>query len=92
MALDTAFMLPLKKIMHSSISHDTIDIDVIIKLIEEENNMITVIDKNKWEIPKYTGNQINKAGKIIADPFSTSEERDQALIVLNNWRAAHAYP
>lgn len=54
--------------------------------------MITVIDKNKWEIPKYTGNQINKAGKIIADPFSTSEERDQALIVLNNWRAAHAYP
>lgn len=92
MALNAAFMLPLKKIMHSSISHDTIDIDVIIKLIEEENNMITVIDKNKWEIPKYTGNQINKAGKIIADPFSTSEERDQALIVLNNWRAAHAYP
>lgn len=50
MALNAAFMLPLKKIMHSSISHDTIDIDVIIKLIEEENNMITVIDKNKWEI------------------------------------------
>ena len=85
-------MLPSKKMMHSSISHDTIDIDVIIKLIEEENNMITVVDKNKWEIPKYTGNQINKAGKIIADPFSTSEERDQALTVLNNWRAAHAYP
>lgn len=47
---------------------------------------------NKWEIPRYSGNQINKAGKIIADPFSTPKEREEALVILNNWRAAHAYP
>lgn len=45
-----------------------------------------------WEIPKYSKSEINKAGFIIANPFSTKEDRDNALIILNNWRAAHAYP
>lgn len=68
---------------------DINNIDILIKQIKEE---ISVENTNKWEIPKYSGNQINKAGKIIADPFSTIEEREDALVILNNWRAAHAYP
>lgn len=68
---------------------DINNIDILIKQIKEE---ISMENTNKWEIPKYSGNQINKAGKIIADPFSTIEEREDALVILNNWRAAHAYP
>lgn len=63
-------------------------IDLLIKQIEESS----MKDKNKWEVPKYTKSEINKAGKIIADSSSTPKEREEALIILNNWRAAHVYP
>lgn len=78
-------------IFHSAC--DTIDciIDIITKEWEESMKNGT-ISKEEWEIPRYSKSQINKSGKIIIDPNSTKEERDQALIVLNNWRAAHAYP
>ncbi len=81
-------------IMNSLSINDIINdnnIDLLIKQINEEfsmNNTTTT----KWEVPKYSGSQINKAGKIIADPFSTPKEREEALVILNNWRAAHAYP
>lgn len=75
--------------MSFEIEYDTIDIDLIIKRTTEE---LYMNNNDKWETPQYTGNQINKAGKIIADPFSTPKEQKQALIVLNNWRASHAYP
>lgn len=80
------------KMMNSLLINDIIDIDnidLLIKQIEEEYSMENA---SKWEIPRYSGNQINKAGKIIADPFSTPKEREEALVILNNWRAAHAYP
>lgn len=57
-------------------------IDLLIKQIEESS----MKDKNKWEVPKYTKSEINKAGKIIADSSSTPKEREEALIILNNWR------
>ena len=76
--------------MYNRKKYDILDIDTIIQQITEENNMIN--NQNRWEMPQYSGNQINKAGKIIADPFSTSEEYNEALNILNNWRAAHAYP
>lgn len=77
--------------MNFLVKNDIIDIDTVINLIEE-NFMSNMNNKDKWEIPKYSGNQINKAGKIIADPFSISNEQTEALVVLNNWRASHAYP
>lgn len=46
----------------------------------------------KWEIPKYSKSEINKAGKTIADKNSSKKERQDALKVLNNWRSSHAYP
>ena len=76
--------------MYNRKKYDILDIDTIIQQITEENKMIN--NQNRWEMPQYSGNQINKAGKIIADPFSTSEEYNEALNILNNWRAAHAYP
>lgn len=79
-------------IMNSIQINDTIDIDNIDLLIKQIKEEICMKDKNKWEVPKYTKSEINKAGKIIADPFSTPKEREEALVILNNWRAAHAYP
>lgn len=45
-----------------------------------------------WEEPKYSGSRIQKAGKILAASDCMSEEYKDALTVLNNWRASHAYP
>lgn len=57
-----------------------------------KKSMINQSQREVWEIPKYSKSEINKAGYIIANPSSTKENRDNALIILNNWRAAHAYP
>lgn len=68
--------------------------DIIIEnAINEWKNSMKIQNKREiWEIPKYSKSEINKAGSIIANPFSTKEDRDNSLIILNNWRAAHAYP
>ena len=59
------------------------------KILEEYN----MIDNHKtWAVPEYSKRQINNAGKTIANPHASTEERDEALKILNNWRAAHAYP
>ena len=68
--------------------------DIIIEntISDWKKNMNNQIQRGKWEIPQYSKSKINKAGSIIADPSSTEEDRNNALIVLNNWRASHAYP
>lgn len=68
--------------------------DIIIEntINDWSNSMINQSQIGQWETPKYSKAEINKAGSIIADPSSTKEERDNALVILNNWRAAHAYP
>lgn len=68
--------------------------DIIIEnaIKDWENSMISQVQREIWEIPKYSKSEINKAGSIIADPTSSKEDRDNALIILNNWRATHAYP
>lgn len=45
-----------------------------------------------WKKPEYSKRQINDAGHKIIDPNITEEERKQALEIIDNWRAAHAYP
>ena len=68
--------------------------DILIDKITKEWNK-SMKDQNKlgeWVTPQYTKSEINKAGSVIADPSSTPEERNNALYILNNWRAAHAYP
>ncbi len=68
--------------------------DIIIKnfMSKRDNIMSDKQTKEKWETPKYSKSEINKTGSIIADETSTMEERNQALVILNNWRASHAYP
>lgn len=68
--------------------------DIIIENATNDwkNSMNNQNTREIWEIPQYSKSEINKAGSIIADPSSSKEERDNALIILNNWRASHAYP
>lgn len=70
--------------------------DIIIEKITkewtEDKSMKNQNKLGEWEVPKYSRSEINRAGSIIADPSSTTEERNNALTILNNWRAAHAYP
>ena len=68
--------------------YDTID--EIMRKILEEYNMTN--HQRKWAVPEYSKRQINNAGKTIANPNASTEERDEALKILNNWRAAHAFP
>ena len=68
--------------------YDTMD-EIMRKILEEYN----MIDNHKtWAVPEYSKRQINNAGKTITNPNASSEEREEALKILNNWRAAHAYP
>lgn len=46
----------------------------------------------EWKSSEYAKNQIIKAGKIIKDSNSSLEEFSEALRVINNWRASHAFP
>lgn len=45
-----------------------------------------------WKKPEYNKHQINEAGKTIVTPNATDSEKKHALKVIDNWRAAHAYP
>lgn len=67
--------------------------DIIIKNVSEDYiNMSSKSSKDKWEVPQYSKSQINKAGKTIVDPNASKEDYDNAIKILNNWRASHAYP
>lgn len=73
-------------------SKDICDIIIENAIKDWKNSMINQNQREIWETPKYSKSEINEAGSIIADPTSSKEDRDNALIILNNWRAAHAYP
>jgi len=49
-------------------------------------------ERPRWKIVEYSRSQIIKAGKLIKDEDSTSEQIIGATQVIDNWRAAHAYP
>lgn len=68
--------------------------DIIIEntIKDWENSMNNQNKREIWEIPKYSKKKIDKAGKIIANQNSLSEEEKEALNILNNWRSSHAYP
>ncbi len=45
-----------------------------------------------WEILKYGKLEINNAGKVLSGESSLEEEKNKAIAILDNWRAAHSYP
>ncbi|MBR2666611.1 MAG: hypothetical protein IKD96_00430 [Oscillospiraceae bacterium] len=47
---------------------------------------------HNFEEVRYSRTQVKKAGKIYVSENTTQEEKDRALILINNWRAAHSFP
>ncbi len=45
-----------------------------------------------WKKPEYSKKQINDAGATIIQPNISYEEFSKALDIIDNWRAAHAFP
>ena len=45
-----------------------------------------------WKKVEYEKKDINKAGEKIIDPDITPDECAKCLKVIDNWRAAHAFP
>jgi len=45
-----------------------------------------------WTKPMYSRGEVDRSGKALIDPQSTSEAQDAALLVLNNWRSSHSFP
>jgi len=45
-----------------------------------------------WEKLRYNKQEINRAGKILANNNTTPEEKIRAISILDNWRAVHGYP
>ena len=47
---------------------------------------------HNYEPIKYSRSKINKAGKSYISSTATPDEKTAALNLINNWRAAHAFP
>jgi ppGpp synthetase/RelA/SpoT-type nucleotidyltranferase len=41
---------------------------------------------------EYSKSNINRAGRVLRDPASSATDKDNALDVLDYWRAIHSYP
>lgn len=54
--------------------------------------MNSIIDQPKWKKVEYSRNQIIKAGKTISKEGVKVEEYENAVKIIDNWRAAHAFP
>lgn len=50
------------------------------------------IRQQRWKTVEYTKRQINDAGNVIRDEQASAQELIDAMTVIDNWRAAHAYP
>ncbi|SFX76684.1 RelA/SpoT domain-containing protein [Ruminococcus sp. XPD3002] len=50
------------------------------------------IDQPKWKKVEYSRSQIIKAGKTIRKDDISVDEKANAITIIDNWRAAHAYP
>jgi len=46
----------------------------------------------KYARPEYTKGAVNRAGETLRDGAPSREALDEALKVINNWRASHSFP
>ena len=49
-------------------------------------------EKYMWKTVQYSKNQVDKAAHTIIQEDISKEEKEQALAIIDNWRAAHAFP
>lgn len=81
-------------------SKDICDIIIENAIRDWKNSMNNQSQREIWEVPRYSKSEITKAGKTIIsvntvslrDITITLGDIEEANNILNNWRAAHAYP
>lgn len=54
--------------------------------------MENIIKQPRWKKVEYTRNQIVNAGKMIRQNNPETANYKQAILIVDNWRAAHAFP
>lgn len=54
--------------------------------------MNSAVQQPKWKKPEYSRSQITKAGKTLRKSNVSDEEFANAIKVIDNWRASHAFP
>lgn len=54
--------------------------------------MNSIIKRPKWKTVEYSRTKIINAGKTIRKENVSDAEMDEAIQIVDNWRAAHAYP
>ncbi len=45
-----------------------------------------------WATPSYPKRVVDAAGPTLLDPAASDEDREIALVVVNNWRSSHSFP
>ena len=45
-----------------------------------------------WTKPVYSKSRVDWAGKVLINPNALKEDKKEAFLILNNWRASHDYP
>jgi hypothetical protein len=45
-----------------------------------------------WTTPGFSRQQVNAAGMALVEPGCTSDQREYAIGIINNWRSSHAFP
>lgn len=45
-----------------------------------------------WVEPQYSRGRVDRAGAALLDVDTDTAQLDEALLVINNWRSAHAFP
>lgn len=54
--------------------------------------MISSTNQPRWKTVEYSKKQIVNAGKIVTQNNQNTDEYKHALDIIDNWRAAHAFP
>ena len=45
-----------------------------------------------WKMAEYSKGQVNKAGQAVGRNDYSEISKEDAIAIIDNWRAAHAYP
>ena len=51
-----------------------------------------MMTNEQWKIPSYSKKQVKKAGITVLKPDVDKDEYNAAIEVIDDYRAAHAYP
>ena len=51
-----------------------------------------MVNQFRWKQPEYSKNKINRAGDTIRDQNIDETSYAEAIRIVDNWRASHAYP